>query len=78
MIGYPKNKASIKKAVAGERVTFSDLGVKRAGGHVELRDCAEDIMISRGDYISPVEVEGALFNPPALQLAGRSPMAAAP
>ena len=69
MKGYLKNKASTEKAFAGGWFHSGDLGVKYADGYVQLRDRSKDIIISGGENISSIEVEDALFQHPAVQLA---------
>jgi fatty-acyl-CoA synthase len=69
MKGYLKNKASTDAAFAGGWFHSGDLGVKHPDGYVQLRDRSKDIIISGGENISSIEVEDALFEHPAVQLA---------
>ena len=69
MKGYLKNKASTDAAFAGGWFHSGDLGVKHPDGYVQLRDRSKDIIISGGENISSIEVEDALFQHPAVQLA---------
>ncbi len=69
MKGYLKNKASTDKAFAGGWFHSGDLGVKHPDGYIQLRDRSKDIIISGGENISSIEVEDALFEHPAVQLA---------
>jgi fatty-acyl-CoA synthase len=69
MKGYLKNKASTDKAFEGGWFHSGDLGVKHPDGYVQLRDRSKDIIISGGENISSIEVEDALFQHPAVQLA---------
>jgi fatty-acyl-CoA synthase len=69
MKGYLKNKASTEKAFAGGWFHSGDLGVKHPDGYVQLKDRSKDIIISGGENISSIEVEDALFEHPAVQLA---------
>ena len=69
MKGYLKNKAATEKAFAGGWFHSGDLGVKHKDGYVQLRDRSKDIIISGGENISSIEVEDALFEHPAVQLA---------
>jgi fatty-acyl-CoA synthase len=69
MKGYLKNKPSTDKAFAGGWFHSGDLGVKHADGYVQLKDRSKDIIISGGENISSIEVEDALFQHPAVQLA---------
>src|ERR1700677_4921377 len=69
MKGYLKNKTSTDKAFEGGWFHSGDLGVKHPDGYVQLRDRSKDIIISGGENISSIEVEDALFQHPAVQLA---------
>jgi fatty-acyl-CoA synthase len=69
MKGYLKNKPSTDTAFAGGWFHSGDLGVKHADGYVQLKDRSKDIIISGGENISSIEVEDALFQHPAVQLA---------
>jgi fatty-acyl-CoA synthase len=69
MKGYLKNKSSTDKAFAGGWFHSGDLGVKHPDGYIQLKDRSKDIIISGGENISSIEVEDALFQHPAVQLA---------
>ncbi len=69
MKGYLKNKASTDKTFAGGWFHSGDLGVKHPDGYIQLKDRSKDIIISGGENISSIEVEDALFQHPAVQLA---------
>jgi fatty-acyl-CoA synthase len=69
MKGYLKNKASTDKAFEGGWFHSGDLGVKHPDGYVQLKDRSKDIIISGGENISSIEVEDALFQHPAVELA---------
>src|SRR5271154_2608400 len=69
MKGYLENKASTEKAFEGGWFHSGDLGVKHPDGYIQLRDRSKDIIISGGENISSIEVEDALFQHPAVQLA---------
>jgi len=69
MKGYLKNTASTDKAFEGGWFHSGDLGVKYPDGYVQLKDRSKDIIISGGENISSIEVEDALFQHPAVQLA---------
>ncbi len=43
-----------------------DLGVLHPDGYIELRDRSKDIIISGGENISTIEVEGVLYQHPAV------------
>jgi len=69
MKGYLKNPRSTEAAFAGGWFHSGDLGVKHPDGYVQLRDRSKDIIISGGENISSIEVEDALFEHPAVELA---------
>ena len=69
MKGYLKNKKSTDAAFAGGWFHSGDLGVKHPDGYIQLKDRSKDIIISGGENISSIEVEDALFQHPAVQLA---------
>ncbi|HLH48373.1 MAG TPA: acyl-CoA synthetase, partial [Roseiarcus sp.] len=69
MKGYLKNKTATDKAFAGGWFHSGDLGVKHPDGYIQLKDRSKDIIISGGENISSIEVEDALFQHPAVQLA---------
>ncbi|HXW20368.1 MAG TPA: AMP-binding protein, partial [Roseiarcus sp.] len=69
MRGYLKNKVSTEKAFAGGWFHSGDLAVKHPDGYIQLKDRSKDIIISGGENISSIEVEDALFQHPAVQLA---------
>ena len=64
MKGYLKNAAATDEAFHGGWFHSGDLGVWHPGGYVELRDRSKDIIISGGENISTIEVEGAIFGHP--------------
>src|SRR3974390_1498248 len=66
MKGYLKNKASTQKAFEGGWFHTGDLGVIYPDGYVQLKDRSKDIIISGGENISSIEVEDALYKPPAV------------
>lgn len=68
MKGYLKNPEATKKAFAGGYFHSEDLAVQHPGGHIQISDRAKDIIISGGENISSVEVEGALMAHPAVNL----------
>jgi fatty-acyl-CoA synthase len=70
MEGYLKNPTTTKAAFADGWFHSGDLAVKHPDGYLEIRDRAKDIIISGGENISSVEVEGALYqNPVVLEAA---------
>ena len=66
MKGYLKNPAASEKAFAGGWFHSGDLGVMHPDGYIELKDRSKDIIISGGENISSIEIEGALFKHPAV------------
>ena len=61
MKGYLKNAAATDEAFAGGWFHSGDLGVCHPDGYIELRDRSKDIIISGGENISTIEVEGVIF-----------------
>ncbi len=66
MKGYFKDPAATEAAFAGGWLHTGDLGVAYPDGYIEIRDRAKDIIISGGENISTIEVEGALYRHPAV------------
>jgi fatty-acyl-CoA synthase len=66
MAGYHDDPEATGHAFRGGWFHSGDLGVRHPDGYVELRDRAKDIIISGGENISTVEVEGALDSHPAV------------
>ncbi|MFD2233349.1 acyl-CoA synthetase [Phaeospirillum tilakii] len=66
MKGYLKNPAATAEAFAGGWFHTGDLGVWHPDGYLELRDRSKDIIISGGENISTIEVEGVLYQHPAV------------
>ncbi|MBV8538651.1 MAG: acyl-CoA synthetase [Alphaproteobacteria bacterium] len=66
MKGYLKNPKATKSAFAGGWFHTGDLGVAHPNGYIELKDRSKDIIISGGENISTIEVEGALYRHPAV------------
>jgi len=67
MKGYYNDPDATAKAFAGGWFHTGDAAVVHADGYVEIRDRMKDIIISGGENISSVEVEGALLRHPAVQ-----------
>ena len=61
MKGYLKNPAATEEAFAGGWFHTGDLAVWHPDGYVEIRDRSKDIIISGGENISTIEVEGVLY-----------------
>lgn len=68
MKGYLKNPEATAKAFKGGYFHSEDLAVQHPDGYIQISDRAKDIIISGGENISSVEVEGALMNHPAVNL----------
>ena len=64
--GYLKNPSATAEAFAGGWFHTGDLGVMHADGYIEIKDRSKDIIISGGENISSIEVEGALYRHPAV------------
>ena len=68
MKGYLKNPEATAKAFAGGYFHSEDLAIQHPDGYIQISDRAKDIIISGGENISSVEVEGALMHHPAVNL----------
>ena len=68
MKGYLKNAEATEKAFAGGYFHSEDLAIQHPDGSIQISDRAKDIIISGGENISSVEVEGALMHHPAVNL----------
>lgn len=66
MKGYLKNPSASEAAFDGGWFRSGDLAVLHPDGYIELRDRSKDIIISGGENISTIEVEGAIFKHPAV------------
>ena len=66
MRGYLKDPEATERAFAGGWFHSGDLGVCHPDGYIEIRDRAKDIIISGGENISTIEVEGVLYRHPAV------------
>jgi len=66
MKGYLKNPKATVEALSGGWFHTGDLGVMHPDGYIELKDRAKDIIISGGENISTIEVEGVLYRHPAV------------
>jgi len=67
MKGYLKNPSANEKAFKGGWFHSGDLAVTLPNGYIQVRDRSKDIIISGGENISSIEVEGAIFKHPAVQ-----------
>ncbi len=64
MKGYLKNPTATAEAFRDGWFHSGDLGVVHADGYIELKDRSKDIIISGGENISTIEVEGVLYRHP--------------
>jgi fatty-acyl-CoA synthase len=64
MKGYLKNPKATHDAFADGWFHSGDLGVLHEDGYIELRDRSKDIIISGGENISTIEVEGVIIKHP--------------
>lgn len=69
MAGYFKDEAATGSAYAGGRLNTGDLAVRHPDGCIEIKDRAKEVIISGGENISSLEVEGVLHQHPAVLLA---------
>jgi fatty-acyl-CoA synthase len=66
MKGYYADPEATAKAFRGGWFHTGDAAVVHPGGYVEIRDRFKDVIISGGENISSIEVEGALLRHPAV------------
>jgi len=66
MKGYLKNPKATDESFEGGVFHTGDLGVTHPDGYIEIRDRSKDIIISGGENISSIEVEGVLYKHPAV------------
>ena len=69
MKGYLKAEAATEEAFAGGWYHTGDLAVMHDYGYAQIMDRAKDIIISGGENISSVEVEGVLHRHDSVALA---------
>lgn len=67
MKGYYKDPEATAAAIRDGWFYSGDAAVVHSDGFVEIRDRFKDVIISGGENISSVEVEGALLHHPAVQ-----------
>ena len=68
MKGYLKNPKATAEAFRGGYFHSGDIAVQHPDGYLQIADRAKDIIISGGENISSVEVEGVLMRHPAVLL----------
>ncbi len=66
MKGYLKDPAATEKAFQQGWFMSGDLAVIHRDGYIQVKDRAKDIIISGGENISSVEIEGVLYKHPAV------------
>ena len=66
MAGYYKNPEATQESFAGGWFHTGDIGVQHPDGYIQLMDRLKDIIISGGENISSIEVEGVLHGHPAV------------
>ncbi|MCL4132845.1 UNVERIFIED_CONTAM: hypothetical protein GTU68_033284 [Idotea baltica] len=69
MKGYYKNPEATAEAFNGGYFHSGDIAVQHADGYIQIADRAKDIIISGGENISSVEIEGVLMGHPDVLLA---------
>jgi fatty-acyl-CoA synthase len=67
MAGYYNDPVATENALLGGWFHTGDAAVVHPDGYVEIRDRLKDVIISGGENISSVEVEGVLLRHPAVQ-----------
>ncbi len=69
MKGYLKNPGATEEAFQGGYFHSGDIAIQHPDGYIQIADRAKDIIISGGENISSVEVEGVLMGHPDVLLA---------
>jgi fatty-acyl-CoA synthase len=67
MAGYYRDAEATAEAMRGGWFHSGDAAVVHPDGYLEIRDRLKDVIISGGENISSVEVEGLLLRHPAVQ-----------
>ena len=67
MAGYYQDPEATQRAMGDGWFHTGDAAVVHPDGYVEIRDRLKDVIISGGENISSVEVEGVLLRHPAVQ-----------
>jgi fatty-acyl-CoA synthase len=67
MKGYYKDPEASDEAMRGGWMHTGDAAVVHPDGYIEIRDRIKDVIISGGENISSVEVEGVLIRHPAVR-----------
>lgn len=66
MMGYFKNEAATRKALANGWFRTGDVAVLHANGYAQITDRSKDVIISGGENISSVEIEDVVHGHPAV------------
>ncbi len=66
MRGYMKNPTASNAAFTGGWFHSGDLAVMHPDGYLQIKDRSKDIIISGGENISSVEIEGVLYRHPSV------------
>ncbi len=66
MEGYYRDEEATRLALQGGWFHTGDLAVRHPDGYIEIRDRRKDMIISGGENIPSLEVEGALYRHPAV------------
>lgn len=66
MKGYWKNEEATMEAIRDGWLHTGDMGNVDEYGNIEIVDRKKDVIISGGENISSIEVEGALYEHPAV------------
>lgn len=69
MKGYYKNPEATADGFSGGRFNSGDAAIRHQNGYIQIRDRLKDVIISGGENISSVEVEGVLYRHPDVVLA---------
>ena len=67
MEGYWNNQEGTDEVIRGGWYFTGDMAVVDEDGNIEIADRKKDIIISGGENISSIEVEGVLYEHPAVQ-----------
>ena len=70
MDGYYRDAEATQRAIQDGWFHTGDAAVVQPDGYVEIRDRIKDVIISGGENISSIEVEGVLLRHPAVQEVG--------
>ena len=68
MKGYYKNPEATKEAFSGGFFHSGDIAKMHDNNYIQIADRAKDIIISGGENVSSVEVEGVLMSHPSVML----------